>query len=128
VESRLAEEALGHFCATYVTPTGQLPAEVPDQVHLVAFDTGTLDAETQPARRAILERLMARTAPGGAHLVLPSAHALSPEAYLSLYPDWIREDQTGTRRRPARSAGILLCKPSEEAAIRPPFSSRDATA
>jgi hypothetical protein len=128
VESRLAEEALGHYCATYVTPTGQLPLEVPEQVQLVVFDTGTLDTETQSVRRAILERLMARTAPGGAHLVMPSSHALSPEAYLSLYPDWSREDQRGVRRKPARSAGILLGKPPEEPASSHPISSHDVSA
>ncbi len=112
VESRLAEEALGHYCATYVAPVGHLPPDLPP-VHVVVFDTGALDSETAPGRRRIVEALQDRTVPGGVHLIVPTRHALAPEAYLSLYGEWVREDLE-SRRRPERRAGILLGKPPGE--------------
>jgi len=111
VESRVAEEALGHLCTTFVSPTGQFPCELADQVQLLVFDTGTLDGVTSPARAEILHRLMTRTAHGGVHLILPSEHALAPEALLTHYGEWTREDDTPERRKPARSFGVLLGKP-----------------
>lgn len=111
IESRVAEEALGHYCSTYVAPTGEIPTDLPPHVNIIAIDTGALGAEQTGRRRAILERLMERTAPCGVHLVLPSAHALAPEAYLSHYTDWAREEAPPEKRRATRSAGLLLGKP-----------------
>jgi hypothetical protein len=130
VESRVAEEALGHYCVTYVTPTGQLPHDLRPQVQLVVLDTGTLDPETSGTRKQVLQKLMDRTACGGVHLVVPSEHALAPEAYLSHYGEWTREDPSNDKRRPARSYGLLLGKPPEavERAVPRPSSSRNATA
>ena len=127
VESRVAEEALGHCCATYVVPTGQFPPELAALVHIVVIDTGTLDPESSSRRRGILEALMARTAPGGVHVILPSDHALAPDAYLSHYGEWIREEPSGDKRRPARSVGVMLGKPP---ALEPPtqLRSRDVPA
>jgi hypothetical protein len=113
VESRVAEEALGHYCSTYVAPTGQFPPELPERVHIVVLDTATLDHETAGRRRTIIDRLMHRTEPSGVHLILPSSHALAPEAYLSHYAEWIREDGTGEKRRPSKSVGVLLAKPPD---------------
>ncbi|HXG43273.1 MAG TPA: hypothetical protein VNJ71_00805 [Gemmatimonadales bacterium] len=113
VESRVAEEALGHYCATYVAPVGHLPPGLPP-VHVVVFDTGALDGETASSRRRIVQTLQEQTAPGGVHLIVPTEHALAPEAYLSHYSEWIREDLESRRRRPQRRAGILLGKPPSE--------------
>lgn len=113
VESRVAEEALCHLCSTFVTPTGQFPCELADRVHLVVLDTGTLDGVTVSARGEILQRLMDRTTPGGVHLILPSGHAKAPEAFLSHYTGWTREDGPKEKSRPSRSAGLLLGKPLE---------------
>jgi hypothetical protein len=127
VESRLAEEALSHTCTTYVVPPGEFPPELPEQVHIVAIDTGALDRETTGRRGLILERLMKRTAAGGVHLILPGGQALAPEAYLSHYAEWVREDSTGDKRRPVRSLGVMLSKPPED----PPASAslpRDVSA
>ncbi len=112
VESRVADEALGHCCGTYVAPTGQFPPDLPEQVSIVVIDTGVLDPETSNQRRTILERLMERTAPGGVHLLMPSAHALAPEAFLSHYGEWIREDRPiDKRNKPAPSCGVMVGKP-----------------
>jgi len=127
VESRVAEEALGHLCTTYVTPTGHLPPELPDRVQIVVLDTGTLDGVSAAARRDILEGLMARTALGGVHLILPSEHALAPEALLTHYGEWSREDGAAERRKPARSLGVLLGKPCP-AGAEPAAQSRDVPA
>ncbi|MBK6778061.1 MAG: hypothetical protein IPI38_10745 [Gemmatimonadetes bacterium] len=113
VESRVAEEALGYYCSTYVAPTGQIPHFMPERIQVVAIDTATLEAEPSGRRRVVLERLMARTAPCGVHLILPSEHALKPEALLSHYGEWVREDAPSEKRRAARSAGLLLSKPPE---------------
>lgn len=127
VESRVAEEALGHLCTTFVTPLGHLPSEVPDRVQIVVLDTGALDGVTGHARGAILQRLMDRTAPGGVHLILPSEHALAPEALLTHYGAWSREDGASGHRKPARSYGMLLGKPAP-AESRVAAESRDVPA
>lgn len=127
VESRVAEEALGHLCTTFVTPTGHFPCELTEPVQLVVLDTGTLDGVTAPACREFLQRLMERTSPGGVHLILPSEHALAPEALLTHYGEWTREDTATERRRPARSFGILLAKPTS-AGSSPAAESRDVPA
>ncbi len=111
VESRVAEEALGNYCVTFVAPRSQLPSELPPLVHVVVIDTASLESEPPTVRRMLLEELMARTAPGGAHLIIPGEHALAPEAFLSLYGEWSRDDAATERRRPTRAAGVLLGKP-----------------
>lgn len=126
VESRVAEEALGHYCSTYVAPTGQYGPGLPDRVQIIAIDTTTLEAETASARRAIVQRLMDRTVPGGVHLILPSEQALAPDAFLSLYSEWAREDPPPEKRRPSKSFGILLGKPPEVAETRASLKSREA--
>jgi len=123
VESRVAEEALGHYCSTYVAPTADFPPDLPAQVNIVVIDTGTLGYETSTRRRQILERLMERTAPCGVHLIVPSNHALAPEAYLSHYAEWIREDTT-EKRRPSRSFGVMLGKPPDAPPVRPSLETR----
>jgi hypothetical protein len=126
VESRVAEEALGHNCVTYVAPTGQCWAACPERLQLAVVDTGTLEAETAGARRAFLELLMDRTVPGGVHLLVPSRRGLAPDAFLSHYAEWTREDRE--RRRPAKSLGILLGRPPESDAQPETEHSRDVPA
>jgi hypothetical protein len=111
VESRVAEEALGNYCVTFVAPHGQLPGELPPLVHIVVIDTVCLESEPPATRRRLLAQLMERTAPGGAHLILPGEGGLAPEAFLSPYGEWTRDDASTERRRPARAAGVLLGKP-----------------
>lgn len=111
VESRVSEEALGNWCTTYVAPAGEVPLELRGCVEVVAIDTATLEAEPAGRRRGILDQLMARTTPCGVHLILPSEHALRPEALLSHYGEWTREDLPPGKRRGGPSAGIALGKP-----------------
>jgi hypothetical protein len=114
VESRVTSEALSHYCNTHVAPIGQLPSELPELVHIIVFDTGVLEEEPASARPGIVERLQERTADGGVHLILPGESALAPDAYLSQYGEWVRENRL-TRRRgsggPSRAGGVLLGKP-----------------
>ncbi len=128
VESRVAEEALGLHCLTYVTPTSQVVESCPEAVHVVVVDTGTLESESAANRREILENLCTRTAPGGVHLILPSPNALAPDAFLSHYSEWIREPAPPDRRRPARSHGLLLAKPPQADEPRASLSSRELRA
>jgi hypothetical protein len=127
VESRVAEEALGHFCTTYVAPTTDFPPELPLLVNIVVIDTATLGLETSTRRRQVLEGLMERTAPSGIHLIVPSEHALAPEAYLSHYAEWSREDIT-EKRRPSRSFGVMLGKPPDAPPARSSLEHRHNTA
>jgi hypothetical protein len=113
VESRVAEEALGHYCTTYVAPTNCCWPGCPERLQIVILDTATLESETASARRQLLERLMGRTVAGGVHLLLPSVRALAPDAFLSHYGEWAREDGATEKRRPTRSLGVLLGKPPE---------------
>lgn len=127
VESKVAEEALGHYCTTYVAPTGDFPPELPAQVNIIVIDTATLGHETSTRRREVLERLMQRTAAGGVHILVPSEHALAPEAYLSHYAEWTREDAP-EKRRQTRSLGLMLGKPPEPPALRNSLENRPITA
>lgn len=128
VESRVAEEALGHYCSTYVAPTSQCWPGHPERVQIVAIDTATLEAETARSRRVVIERLMERTTSGGVHLILPSSRALAPDAFLSHYAEWAREEPTTEKRRPAKSLGILLGKPPDVAGPDQSLRSRDVPA
>jgi hypothetical protein len=128
VESRVAEEALGHYCSTYVAPAGQLGHGLPERVQIIAIDTATLEAETAASRRTLMARLMERTVCGGVHLILPSENALAPDAFLSHYSEWHREERPAEKRRPARSLGLLLGKPPEVVESVEPLRSRDASA
>lgn len=128
VESKVAEEALGHYCCTYVAPTSQCWPGCPEQLHIVVVDTATLEAEAPASRRQLLERLMDRTVAGGVHLIIPSAQALAPDAFLSQYGEWTRENPPSEKRRPARSLGVLLGKPPEVPEARRAPRSRDVPA
>ncbi len=128
VESRISEEALGHYCQTYVVPNGQFATALPERVHIVVIDTGTLEADTPGGCRRFLECVMERTATGGVHLILPSRHALAPDAFLSYYAEWTREDIPGDKRRPAKSHGLMLGKPPDLAEPKQPLRSRDVPA
>jgi hypothetical protein len=128
VESRVAEEALGHYCSTYVAPTSQCWPVCAERVQIVAIDTATLEAESARSRRIVIERLIERTSSGGVHLIMPSARALAPDAFLSHYAEWTREEPGTEKRRPAKSLGVLLCKPPEVAEPGESFHSRDVPA
>ena len=128
IESKVAEEALGHYCSTYVSPAGHLGPGLPDRLQIVALDTVTLEAESAAARRVLVERLMERTDCGGVHLILPSTHALAPDAFLSLYADWSREELPRDKRRPLKSMGLLLGKPPAVAESGDSICSRDVPA
>jgi hypothetical protein len=128
IESRVAEEALGHYCSTYVAPAGQLGHGLTERFQIVAIDTATLEAETAAGRRTLVARLMERTICSGVHLIVPSDQALAPEAFLSYYNEWSREQPPAEKRRPSRSLGLLLAKPPEAAEPAQPLRSRGASA
>jgi hypothetical protein len=117
IESRVAEEALSDFCTTYVAPVGRWPEELLCRAHVLVIDTAVLYPFSARERREILRGLQDRTEPGGVHLLVPSAHALAPESFGSLYRGWQRERAPAEKRRQARSAGLLLCKPASLGAL-----------
>jgi hypothetical protein len=129
VEARAAEEVLGHCVTTLVAPIGHLIAGMPDQVHLVAIDTASLEAMPAGNRQALIRSLMERTAPSGVHMVLPSGRNMRPEAFSSHYAEWASDSERADRRQNARSLGVVFCRPPEvEESNEPARRSGGATA
>jgi len=89
VEAGMANESLASlFASFFVQPGGWLPA---------------LDGPLQE-----------QTAAGGIHVLLPGRGRLAPEALLSCYEGWIRDDVARSRRRgSAKRAGLVLTRPDE---------------
>jgi hypothetical protein len=129
VEARAAEEVLGHCVTTLVAPIGHLIAGMPDEVHLVAIDTASLEGLPAADRQDFIRSLMERTAPGGVHLILPSGRNMRPEAFSSHYGEWAPNSQQANRRQSSRSLGVIFCNPPElEESAEPARLSGGATA
>ena len=114
IETRMAAESLtGNFNA-FVAMLGSWFPPLPEPVHIVVVDAGTLAELPSPRRVALMARLQDVTVPGGVHAVMPGS-ATQPEAWLSLYPDWeripvpARGSRRGTKRE--SSPGVLLARP-----------------
>jgi hypothetical protein len=114
VESRVAAESLGSSFLALVAQIGSWLPELPGPAHLVVMDAGALEQLGIAARRRVLGMLQDRTHQGGAHLIVPSEHALAPEAFLSSYQAWERPEHSRSPRRKdgtSHSRGIILVKP-----------------
>lgn len=115
VEAQMATESLASlFCAYLVQPGSWLPAlERPQS--LVVIDTGSLNGSSAATRREFLSLLQERTAMGGVHVLLPGTSRLAPEALLSCYEGWIRDEVARSRRRgSSKRSGIVLTRPLSE--------------
>ncbi len=113
VEAGMANESLATFFNSYVVqPGGWLPdADAP--YALVVIDTGSLGDARGAARTEYLAALQGRTAEGGIHVLLPGRGRLAPEALLSCYDGWHRDEVARTRRRGSgRRGGIVLTRPA----------------
>jgi hypothetical protein len=129
VEARAAAEVLGHCVTTLVAPIGHLIAGMPDQIHLMAIDTASLEAMPAGNRQVLIRSLMERTAPNGVHMVLPSGRNMRPEAFSSYYAEWAPDSKRAGRRQSSRSLGVIFCKPPElEESAEPARRSGGATA
>ncbi|MGH7701858.1 MAG: hypothetical protein ACREMO_02100 [Gemmatimonadales bacterium] len=114
VETRVAGEALGNNFAAFVAQPGYWPPELDHPIQLVVLDAAALDGLTLSIRRKIVFELQERTEECGLHVILPNENSLAPEAFLSLYPGWTREEPGSTRRRDQQrpTLGVMISKPS----------------
>lgn len=115
VESGLANEGLASTAeCLFVQPGCWLPPfHAP--LDLVVLDAGSLTGVETPARAIFLSQVQELTAPGGLHVIMPGTSGLAPEALLSSYEGWARDDVARSRRRGAarRSSGVVLTRPDE---------------
>jgi hypothetical protein len=111
LESRCDGEALSASLYCQWVDFGNVCVEaLPDQAAVTILDASTL-GELDPATRCgFVAELQARTAAKGVHVLLPSG-GLAPEALLSLYDGWAREEVGRPRRRGTPSRGIVLAAP-----------------
>ena len=117
VESGLANEALASTAECYfVQPGCWLPPFVA-ALDLVVIDAASLGDVEVPARARFLAQLQAVTGPGGMHVLMPGGAGLAPEALLSAYEGWARDEVARSRRRGAarKRMGIVLTCPDEHA-------------
>ena len=110
VEARVAGEVLSDHCMTYVARPPHWPFDEPDSFHVVVLDAGALAGLDAAAQELAIQALQQRTVAGGVHLLLPGGPTLAPEALLSTYADWSRDEMEAGRRRSKRSLGVLLTK------------------
>lgn len=111
VEQRLAGEAL---CSEFLALVADLSRWIPSfsRPHaLVVLDVAVLDHLSQTDRMVVIQELQRCTTGSGIHLLIPSPHALAPEAFINAYPDWNREEVRPHRGRASRrSAGLLMTR------------------
>ena len=114
LEAGMANESLASsFTSYFVQPGGWLPA-LDGPLALVVVDAGSLSDATGAARVEFLAALQAHTAVGGVHVLLPGRGRLAPEALLSSYEGWIRDDVARSRRRGStRRRGMVLTRPEQ---------------
>jgi hypothetical protein len=112
VEARIATESLANNFTAYVAMLGQWLPPLPSPLHLVVLDSSVLEDLSPSCRRDLVGELQALTEATGVHVILPGNHSLAPEAFLTLYEDWSREDDSGTGRRASshRSHGLRLSR------------------
>lgn len=117
VESGLANEALASTAECYfVQPGCWLPPFVA-ALDLVVIDAACLGDVDVPARALFLSQLQAATGPGGVHVLMPGGAGLAPEALLSAYEGWARDEVARSRRRGAarKRMGVVLTCPDADA-------------
>jgi hypothetical protein len=118
VEAKLASESLAADLLAYVCDLagdGWLP-DVERPVPLVIVDAVTLAGLPYEKRKRLIDRLKDRTMPEGLNLILPGSGSGTPEAFISHYPDWEREELAGRKGNARRSRGVVLRKPAAVAA------------
>lgn len=110
IESGMANESLASlFTAYFVQPGGWLPSfNAP--LALVVIDLGSLKGSNLRARTRFLRELQAATVTGGVHVLLPGRGSLAPEAMLSFYEGWARDDMARSRRRGTKRPGLVLTR------------------
>ena len=113
VEQVLADEALASMTECYVVQPGCWLPPFERALDLVVIDAGCF-TEVEPSARALfLSQLQDVTLCGGVHVIMPGGRGLAPEALLSAYDGWARDNVAHTRRRGTarKRAGLVLTRP-----------------
>ncbi len=84
------------------------------EIALAVLDAGALKDLDPDARTGLVQALQERITGGGVHVLLPGGRGLAPEALVSLYDGWVREEVGRPRRRAAR--GVVLARPAARTA------------
>lgn len=110
VESGLASEALAATAECFFVQPGCWMPDFESPLDLVVIDAGSLGEIDPPTRAIFMAQIIARTAEGGVHVLIPGAAGLAPDALLSHYDGWSRDEVGRTRRRGAttRTTGLVL--------------------
>ena len=112
VESRATGESLAYNFAAIVARLGHWLPEFPAHPSLIVLDSATVGNLGVQRRSQVLLQLQELTNPGGAHLIVQGGHALAPDAFLTHYSLWGREDIGREKWRDSKaSMGLLLSKP-----------------
>ncbi len=114
VESRFESEALTAAFVAYVVDFAAWLPPLADEIALAVLDAGALKDLDPDARTGLVQALQERTTGGGVHVLLPGGRGLAPEALVSLYDGWVREEVGRPRRRAAR--GVVLARPAARTA------------
>jgi hypothetical protein len=119
IESRFEHEALTAAFTAYVVDFSTWLPPLPDAVSVTILDVTAL-GELDPVTRAnLVSELQARTGSKGVHVLLGRLGGLAPEALLSLYDGWVRDETGRPRRRGSRTRGIVIGPPPVPAARQP---------
>ncbi len=111
LESRCDGEALSAALFCQWVDFGNVCLEsLPELVAVTVLDTATMGELDPVTRSAFVAELQARTCPKGVHILLPGS-SLAPEALLSHFDGWSREEVGRPRRRGTPSRGIVLAPP-----------------
>ena len=115
VEQVLANEALASTAECYMVQPGCWLPPFAALLDLVVIDAGCLNEVETTARALFLAQLQDATACGGVHVIMPGSSGLAPEALLSCYDGWARDDVARSRRRGAarKRAGLVLTRPDD---------------
>ncbi len=116
VEAGMANESLARLFTSYFVQPGAWLPPLDAPLSLVVIESGALSDATSAARAEFLSALQAITAVGGMHILLPGRSRLAPEALLSCYDGWIRDEVARSRRRgSSKRGGLVLTRPPEDA-------------
>jgi hypothetical protein len=115
VESGLANEALASTAECFFVQPGCWLPPFAAALDLVVIDAASLGEIDTATRTRFLAQLQAVTGPGGVHVLMPGGSGLAPEALLSAYDGWARDEVARSRRRGAarKRVGIVLSCPGE---------------
>jgi hypothetical protein len=116
VESGLANEGLASSADCFFVQPGCWLPDFGAALDLVVIDVASMGEIDPVSRGSFLSQLQELTAAAGVHVLMPGNRGLAPEALLSAYDGWERDEVARSRRRGSarRSPGVVLTRPSTD--------------